>query len=160
MDERDREIATLLAGNARATFAEIGQGVGLAASSVHERIRRLERAGAIRGYRALVDPDAFGLAVTALVFVRPLDPRAPDDIPDRVAALDEIEACYSIAGEFNYMLLVRTVSTAELERFLQRLRELAEVHSMTTIVLSTAFEGRPPILAAAEHAAAADGGVR
>lgn len=146
MDGRDREISAILAENGRATFAEIGQRVGLAASSVHERIRRLERDGAIRGYRATFDPDAFGLALTALVSVRPLDPRAPDDIPERVAALPEIEACYSIAGEFNYMLLVRTVSTAELERFLQRLRELAEVHSMTTIVLSTAFEARAPIL--------------
>ncbi len=148
MDERDREISAVLAANGRATFAEIGQRVGLAASSVHDRIRRLERAGAITGYRATFDAEALGLPITALVSVRPLDPRAPDDIPERVAALPEIEACYSIAGEFNYMLLVRTVSTAELERFLQRLREHAEVHSMTTIVLSTAFEGRPPILAA------------
>jgi Lrp/AsnC family leucine-responsive transcriptional regulator len=146
MDERDREISAVLAANGRATFAEIGQRVGLAASSVHDRIRRLERAGAITGYRATFDAGALGLPITALVSVRPLDPRAPDDIPERVAALPEIEACYSIAGEFNYMLLVRTVSTAELERFLQRLREHAEVHSMTTIVLSTAFEGRPPIL--------------
>lgn len=146
MDDRDRQIAAILAESGRATFAEIGQRVGLAASSVHERIRRLEREGAIRGYRASLDPGAFGLAITALVSVRPLDPRAPDDIPERLAGVAEIEACWAIAGEFNYMLLVRTNSTPELERLLQRLRELAEVHSMTTIVLSTAFDGRPPAL--------------
>lgn len=146
MDDRDRQIAAILAQNGRATFAEIAQHVGLAASSVHERIRRLERDGAIRGYRAILDPGAFGLAITALVSVRPLDPRAPDDIPERLAAVAEIESCWAIAGEFNYMLLVRTRSTPELERLLQRLRELAEVHSMTTIVLSTAFDARPPAL--------------
>ena len=65
VDERDLEIIAALQEDARATYADIGRRAGLSPSSVHERVRKLERAGAIRGYRAIVDPDALGLFVTA-----------------------------------------------------------------------------------------------
>jgi Lrp/AsnC family transcriptional regulator, leucine-responsive regulatory protein len=84
MNERDAAILRALQADGRATYAEIGKKVGLAPSSVHERIRKLERTGVIRGYRATVNPEALGLFVTALVSVMPLDPKQPDDLPDRV----------------------------------------------------------------------------
>ena len=112
MDERDLAIVAALQEDGRATFAEIGRAVGLAASSVHQRIRRLEEQGVIRGYRAEVDPQAFGLFVTALVSVTPLDPRQPDDLPDRVREFDEVEDCHSVAGDENYVLKVRARTTA------------------------------------------------
>lgn len=143
LDERDVAIIRALQEDARATFADIGKRAGLAPSSVHERVRRLEQAGVIRGYRAEVDPQALGLFVTALVSVTPLDPTAPDDIPERVLDLPEIEDCHSVAGAENYVLKVRTRTTADLEDFLQRLREKAVVQTRTTVVLSTSFEHRP-----------------
>ncbi len=143
LDERDVAIIRALQEDARATFADIGKRAGLAPSSVHERVRRLEQAGVIRGYRAEVDPQALGLFVTALVSVTPLDPTAPDDIPERVLDLPEIEDCHSVAGTENYVLKVRTRTTADLEDFLQRLREKAVVQTRTTVVLSTSFEHRP-----------------
>lgn len=143
LDERDLGILAALQANARATFAEIGARVGLAASSVHERVRKLEEAGVIRGYRAEVDPLELGLQVTALVSVMPLDPRQPDDLPERVIELPEVEDCHSVAGDENYILKVRTRTTSDLEDFLRRLREKAGVQTRTTVVLSTAFEHRP-----------------
>jgi Lrp/AsnC family transcriptional regulator, leucine-responsive regulatory protein len=143
LDERDLAIIASLQGEARATFAEIGKRVGLAASSVHERVRKLEQAGAIRGYRAEIDPQALGLYVTALVSVMPLDPKQPDDLPDRIRELPEVEDCHSVAGDENYILKVRTGTTTDLEDFLRRLREKAGVQTRTTIVLSTPFEHRP-----------------
>jgi len=143
LDDRDLAILRALQGDARATFAEIGEGVGLAASTVHERVRKLERAGVIRGYRADVDAEALGLFVTSLVSVMPLDPRQPDDLPDRVRELPEVEACHSVAGDENYILKVRTRTTSDLEDFLRRLREKAGVQTRTTVVLSTPFENRP-----------------
>src|SRR5438876_10114500 len=104
MDDRDLAIVAALQRDGRATFAEIGRAVGLAASSVHQRVRRLEEQGAIRGYRAEVDPQALGLFVTALVSVPPLDPRQPADLPDRVREFDEVEDCHSVAGDENYVL--------------------------------------------------------
>ncbi|MBI4259843.1 MAG: Lrp/AsnC family transcriptional regulator [Actinobacteria bacterium] len=143
LDDRDLEIVRALQEDARATFADVGQRVGLSASSVHQRVRKLERAGVIRAYRAIVDPEAVGLYVTALVSVMPLDPRQPDDLPERVVEFHEIEDCYSVAGDENYILKVRTPTTGDLEDLLRRLREKAGVQTRTTVVLSIPFEERP-----------------
>jgi Lrp/AsnC family leucine-responsive transcriptional regulator len=142
-DERDLEIIAALQGDARATYADIGRRVGLAASSVHDRVRKLELSGAIRGYRAVVNPEALGLFVTALIAVTPLNPTQPDDLPERIADVPEVVDCLSVAGEANYILKVKTRTTGDLESLLQRLREKAEVHTRTTVVLSIPFEDRP-----------------
>jgi len=143
LDGRDLEIIAALQDDARATYADVGQRVGLAPSSVHDRVRKLERMGAIRGYRAVVDHEALGLFVTALIAVTPLDPTQPDDLPDRVHDFPEVEDCFSVAGEANYVLKVRTKTTRDLEDLIRRLREKGEVQTRTTIVLSIPFEGRP-----------------
>jgi Lrp/AsnC family transcriptional regulator, leucine-responsive regulatory protein len=143
LDDRDREIVAALQQDARATYADVAQRVGLSASSVHDRVRKLEQAGVIRGYRAVVDPDALGLLITALVAATPLDPQQPDDLPDRLADFPEVEDCFSVAGEANYILKVRTRTTAELEDLIRRLREKGGVATRTTIALSIPFEDRP-----------------
>jgi Lrp/AsnC family transcriptional regulator, leucine-responsive regulatory protein len=143
LDERDLEIVTALRDDARATYADIATRVGLSASSVHERVRKLEASGVITAYRAVVDPEAMGLFVTALIAVTPLDPQQPDDLPDRLLDVPEVEDCLSVAGEANYILKVRTRSTNHLEELIRRLREKAGVSTRTTIVLSIPFEGRP-----------------
>jgi Lrp/AsnC family leucine-responsive transcriptional regulator len=143
VDQRDLEIVAALQEDARATYADIGRRVGLAASSVHDRVRKLERAGVIRGYRAVVDPEALGLLVTALVAVSPFDPTQPDDLPERIVDFPEVVDCLSVAGEANYVLKVKTRTTGDLESLIQRLREKAQVHTRTTVVLSVPFEDRP-----------------
>lgn len=143
LDDKDLAIIVALQDDGRATYADIGGRVGLSASAVHERVRKLERAGVIRGYRAVIDPEAVGLGITALVAATPFDPGAPDDLAERVAGFPEVEACYSVAGEANYVLKVRTRSTGELEDLIRRLRENASVATRTTIALSIPFEDRP-----------------
>lgn len=143
LDERDLDIITALQDDARATYADVAHRVGLSASAVHERVRKLEAAGVIRGYRAVVDPEALGLFVTALIAATPFDAGQPDDLPDRVADFPEVEDCLSIAGEASYVLKVRTRTTADLEDLIRRLREKARVATTTTIALSIPFEDRP-----------------
>ena len=143
LDRRDVDILGVLQRDARATYSEIAKEVGLSPSSVHQRVRKLEESGVIRGYRAAVNHEALGLFVTALVSAIPLDPKQPDDLPDRVRELPEVEACYSVAGEENYVLKVRTKTTEDLEDLLRRIREKAGVQTRTTIVLSIPFEDRP-----------------
>jgi Lrp/AsnC family transcriptional regulator, leucine-responsive regulatory protein len=143
LDDRDLEILAALQEDARATYADVGARVGLSASAVHDRVRKLEAAGVIVGYRAVLDPAAVGLMVTALIAATPLDPRQPDDLPERLADFPEVEDCFSVAGEANYLLKVRTRTTADLEDLIRRLREKAEVATRTTIALSIPFEGRP-----------------
>ena len=143
LDDRDLAIIACLQDDARATYADVAARVGLSASSVHERVRKLEAAGTIRGYRAVVDPEAIGLMVTALIAVTPLDPRQPDDLPERLGDFAEVEDCLSVAGEANYVLKVRTRSTSDLEDLIRRLREQVGVATRTTIALSIPYEGRP-----------------
>src|SRR5437660_11439542 len=87
LDRRDVAILRILQEDARATYADLAQRVGLSPSSVHQRVRKLEERGVISGYQASVDPEALGLFVTALVSVTPLDPTQPDDLPQRFAEL-------------------------------------------------------------------------
>jgi Lrp/AsnC family leucine-responsive transcriptional regulator len=143
LDGRDLDILAALREDGRATYADVGARVGLSASAVHERVRKLELAGVISGYRAVVDPEAIGFMVTALIAATPLDPRQPDDLPDRLADFPEVEDCYSVAGEANYILKVRTRTTSSLEELIRRLRDKGGVATRTTVVLSTPFEGRP-----------------
>jgi Lrp/AsnC family leucine-responsive transcriptional regulator len=87
-----------------------------------------------------------GLPLTAFVSIKPFDPAAPDDAPQRLERLDAIEACHSVAGDENYILKVRVASPTALEELLQQIRTLANVSTRTTIVLSTSYENRPPAI--------------
>ncbi|HET7306102.1 MAG TPA: Lrp/AsnC ligand binding domain-containing protein, partial [Segeticoccus sp.] len=116
---------------------------GLSTSAAHQRVRRLEERGVIRGYRAVVDHEQTGHPTSALISVSPFDQSAPDDIPDRLRDLPEIEACWSVAGDENYVLKVRVGTPLDLEDLLARIRSAANVATRTTVVLSTPWEGRP-----------------
>jgi len=128
------------------SYTDLARTSGLSVSAVHQRVRRLEERGILRGYAARIDPSAAGLPLTAFVSIKPIDPAAPDDAPDRLAHLDPIEACHSVAGEESYILKVRVPGPAELEAVLQQIRAAANVSTRTTVVLSTAYEDRPPAL--------------
>ena len=144
MEEIDRAIVALLAGDGRMSYTDLGKTTGLSTSAVHQRVRRLEQRGVIRGYAAVVDPQAIGLSLTAFVSITQIDPAAPDDAPERLAGFDAIEACHSVAGDESYILKVRVNSTLALEKLLAEIRAKANVSTRTTIVLSTAYEHRWP----------------
>jgi len=144
VEETDRAIVAALAGDGRLSYTDLADRVGLSVSAVHQRVRRLEQRGVIKGYAARVDFDAIGLPLAAFVAIRPIDPSQPQDAPDRLAVLPEIESCYSIAGEDCYLLTVRVSSPADLERLLQEIRRSAGVTTRTTVVLSTPYEARAP----------------
>jgi len=143
MEEIDRAILRLLLADGRMSYTDLGKATGLSTSAVHQRVRRLEQRGVIKGYTAVVDYDTVGLPLTAFVSVTPLDPAAPDDLPDRLSGLPEIEACHSVAGSENYILKVRVAAPGALESLLARIRAAANVSTRTTIVLSTPYESRP-----------------
>jgi Lrp/AsnC family leucine-responsive transcriptional regulator len=144
MEEIDRRIVTLLAEDGRMSFTELARETGLSVSAVHQRVRRLEKRGVLRGYAAIIDYDAVGLPMTAFVSIKPIDPAAPDDAPDRLSHLTAIEACHSVAGDESYILKVRVASPVGLEELLQQIRALANVSTRTTVVLSTPYEHRAP----------------
>lgn len=144
MDALDRKIIIALRENGRATYAELGRQVGLSASTVHERVGKLESSGVITGYHAMVEPNAIGLGVTALVGIQPSDTGDDDRIAAALADLPEVESCYAVAGDEAFVVKVRVSTVDELERCLGRLRRVDGIaRTRTTVVLSTRFEGRP-----------------
>jgi Lrp/AsnC family leucine-responsive transcriptional regulator len=142
VEEIDRAIVDALTADGRLSYTDLAERVGLSVSAVHQRVRRLEQRGVIAGYAARVSYQALELPLTAFVAIRPFDPSQPDDAPDRLAHLSEIDS-----GEDFYLLLVRVAGPADLERLLQEIRTAANVTTRTTVVLSTPYENRPPRIA-------------
>jgi Lrp/AsnC family transcriptional regulator, leucine-responsive regulatory protein len=148
LDAVDRRLLALLLEDGRRSYADLARESGLSTSAAHQRVRRLEQRGVITGYTATVDPDVLGLPLAAFVSVKPIDPAAPDDAPDRLRGLAAVEACHSVAGDESYILQVRVAGPAELESLLQDIRAAAWVSTRTTVVLSTPWEHRtapPPV---------------
>ncbi len=143
VEETDRKILELLAVDGRMSFTDLGRATGMSTSAVHQRVRRLEQRGVIRGYGATVDHERLGLPLTAFVSITPIDPGEPDDYPQRLQDVAEIESCWSVAGDESYILKVRVGTPSKLEDLLARIRAEAHVSTRTTIVLSTPYENRP-----------------
>lgn len=142
-DPIDEGIVRAMCADARTTLADLSAAVGLSVSAVQTRLRRLESRGVITGYRAMVEPAAVGKPLAAFVEITPLDPGQPDNAPELLEHLTEIEACHSIAGEASYILFVRVASPRHLESLIRDIRSAASVSTRTTVVLQTFYEGRP-----------------
>ena len=143
VEQKDRQILQLLAHDGRMSYTDLGKATGLSTSAVHQRVKRLEQRGLILGYGATVNHAEIGLPLTAFISIRPIDPSQPDDSPDRLRDVPEIESCWSVAGEESYILKIRVATPEDLEDLLARVRSAANVATRTTIVLSTPYENRP-----------------
>ncbi|MBY3554608.1 Lrp/AsnC family transcriptional regulator [Modestobacter lapidis] len=143
MDAVDDQLISLLRANGRASYAELARQVGLSAPSVHERVGKLEASGVITGYRAVVDPAAVGVGVTALVGVIESDSVDDTGLEEAMARLPSVEDCWRVAGSEGYVLKVRVSDIAALEDTISALNRIRGVaRTRTTVVLSTKWEGR------------------
>lgn len=142
-DAVDRRIIAEISQDARATLAQLSEAVGLSTSAVQSRLRRLESRGVITGYRPILDAEAVGKPLSAFIEITPLDPGQPDNAPELLEPMPEIEACHSIAGDASYMLFARVASPRALEELVNGIRTVANVSTRTTVVLQTYYENRP-----------------
>ena len=142
LDWTDRRLLDLVQEDCRVSHAELGSRVGLSASATHERLKKLQAQGAIRGYGARVDPRSVGLAVCAFVLVVVDRPEHDPRFRQAVAARPEVQECHHATGEFSYLLKLRVADTDALERFIsEQLKGIEGVtRSVTMIVLSTQKE--------------------
>jgi DNA-binding Lrp family transcriptional regulator len=141
VDAIDRQIVALLRQGARRSFREVGEAVGLSAPAVKRRVDRLEAAGVITGYAAVLDPERFGWTMQAIVSLYCEGTMAADEVRAAVEAHPEVVAAYTVAGEASAVLVVRASDTRHLERLLERVREHKGVlRTRAQIVLSTLFE--------------------
>jgi Lrp/AsnC family transcriptional regulator, leucine-responsive regulatory protein len=154
LDDIDARILAILQRDGRRPYAEIGAEVGMSGPSAHERVKKLEARGVIRGYAAVVDPELVGLGVTGFVWVTQAPGTIAVDLAPDFAEILEVEACDRIAGEGDYLLKVRAADTAGLERVVRRVQCTPNVYrTETDIAFSTAFERRPLPVPAREAAA-------
>jgi DNA-binding Lrp family transcriptional regulator len=147
MDAVDRKILALLQDDGRLTVTELASQVGLSLSPCHRRVRELERSGAIRGYRALVDAGALGLAFEALVFVtmRREDRQTLLSFEEGLASIPNVVQAERLFGDPDYLLRVVTADLAAYQRLQdERLTALPGVQRMTsTLVMKRIVPDRP-----------------
>jgi Lrp/AsnC family leucine-responsive transcriptional regulator len=152
LDEIDRRLLELLQDNGRLSYAELGKDVGLAVSSVNERVKKLFEKGAIAGVHAHASAAALRLDLLAFLFVGWTDPKTEARFLKKVAGEPAILECHHVTGNWNYLLKVRTYTTGDLEAFLAEIvKSVPGVQrTETLIVLSSPKEDvrlpvtRPP----------------
>lgn len=145
MNTIDQRIVSQLLSNARASYAEIGKVVGLSAPAVKRRVDRLLDSGVLRGFTAVVDPQALGWGTEAFVELHCRGTVPPSRIRAHVESLPEVAAAYTVSGAADTIIHLRAADIHHLESALERLRALDIVEStVSTVVLSTLLE-RPPI---------------
>lgn len=147
MDDMDRQILAELQQDGRLTVTELAARVGLSLSPCHRRLRELERSGAIRGYRAVVDTDAVGLTFDALVFVtmRQEDRTTIADFEHAVADLPQVIQAQRLFGDPDYLLRVVTADLAAFQRLYdENLATLPGVQRLSsTLVMKHVVHERP-----------------
>lgn len=142
MDNTDLKLLSRIMEQGRITWAELGSLLGLSAPAAADRARRLEEKGVIKGYSALVNPEAVGCGLTAFISVTLERPDHRPGFLRLVEEMEEIQECHHITGEEDYLLKVRCSGIKALERIISsRLKELPGIaRTRTSITLSTVKE--------------------
>ncbi|MEY2152358.1 MAG: Lrp/AsnC family transcriptional regulator [Rhodanobacter sp.] len=143
LDHKDWQLLEALQRDARQGYAELGRTVRLSAPAVAERVKRLEEAGVISGYRAVVVPKRLGYSIDAMIRLR-CDGGICARIGQHVADIHEVLDCRRLAGEDSALLHVVAMSVAHLETVLDRLLKIhPSVSTTTLVVLQTPHADRP-----------------
>lgn len=143
LDRFDEAILRILAVEGRISATELARRIGLSKSPVQARLKRLEEAGVITGYRAILDPIRMGQAHVAFVEVRLSDTReaALQAFNRAVLGIPEVEQCHMIASRFDYLLKVRTADIQDYRRVLaERISALPHVAGTSTYVAMEAVK--------------------
>ncbi len=144
LSDNDARVLDILQAQGRRSYADLGTDLGMAGPSVHERVKKLETRGVIRGYAADVDPQAVGLSVLAFTWVTQAPGTVSKDLTPEFAAIPEIEECHHITGAADYILKIRARDMEHLGGIVRQIQTTKAVFSTETdVVFSTGFEGRP-----------------
>lgn len=146
-DATDRQIIASLRENARASFAGIGARVGLSAPAVKRRVDRLESRGVITGYTAVVDPELLGAGTEAFVEVWCRNRTSPTDILLMVRDEPRVVAAYTVSGDADALLHLRTADIAELEATLERIHAHPNTERTKSVIVLSRLVDRPVPLA-------------
>jgi len=141
LDEIDLKILAMLQTDCKVPQVELARSVGLSPASISERVKRLEKNGAIRGYAAILDPGVLDVGITAFVSVFVEHPRDEEDFKSRLDALPEVQECHHITGDFSFLLKVRTKTTETFERLLiHDINSIPGVKRTKTIIVMSSLK--------------------
>ncbi|MCF7832528.1 MAG: Lrp/AsnC family transcriptional regulator [Candidatus Marinimicrobia bacterium] len=141
LDQKDKVILKILQNNARTSNAEIARHMGMTASAIYERVKKLEKAGVVKNYEARLEPAVLGLNLLAIVLISLYDLTKMRDTGKVLAGFDKIQEIHYIAGKGSIMAKVRTSGTEDLEKLLDSINLIDNVkNTESTIVLKTEKE--------------------
>ncbi|NLH94613.1 MAG: Lrp/AsnC family transcriptional regulator [Synergistaceae bacterium] len=140
LDRIGLEILSALQEDGRITFSELGKRVGLSSPAISERVRRMEEAGIIKGYRAIVDPEKMGYPITAAIRLSASRERQ-EELLDFLRERKEVLLCERVTGADSYLLKVIVTNVSHLEALLDSLSKFGQ--PVTSIVLSVPIDYRP-----------------
>ncbi|KLU61155.1 leucine-responsive regulatory protein [Peptococcaceae bacterium CEB3] len=146
MDAIDLKAISELAVNARISWADLAVCLGLSSPAAAERVHRLEEQGIIKGFAAVVDPEAVGCGLTSFVAVTLERPEHRNHFLEKMAEMREVQECHHVAGEYDYLLKLRCRGPRDLERVVSdELKSIpGVVRTRTAIVMSTPKETPVP----------------
>ncbi len=122
IDEIDRDILSALTKDARISFRDLAEAVGLSANAVAERVRKLSERRIVRGYHADVDPAAFGLTLQALIEVKMESNTTAEEFEARAAATPGVIRAFVTTGRFDWVLECVARDQQDLQRIIEALR--------------------------------------
>ncbi|MBI5260472.1 MAG: Lrp/AsnC family transcriptional regulator [Bradyrhizobium sp.] len=142
LDDTDRQLLTLLQEDDRQPLSELSRRIGIPASTVNDRIKRLVRHGMIAGFHARIAPEALGLNLLAFILVSWSNPKVEAVFLKKAKASPDVLECHHVTGAWNYLLKVRVKTTGDLEKLLSETIKSVEgvERTETLIALSSAKE--------------------
>lgn len=146
MDEIDLRIIEQLLKDGRKSYREIARELGLSATTVHNRVKRLQAEGVIKGFAPIMDHSRLGFDLTALILLQAEGAHLVE-VEEEVAKLKEACAVYDVTGEFDVAVVARFKSREALNRFIKRILKMPFVkRTSTSMVLNVVKEDfRPPL---------------
>ncbi|NML37160.1 Lrp/AsnC family transcriptional regulator [Chitinophaga sp. G-6-1-13] len=144
LDEKDMGILRLLQQDAKMTIRDIARQLNLSTTPVYERIRKMEQAGVIRQYAAIVDPRKINKGMTVLVYItlKEHNKKNGKKFIQEIVSFQEVTECLNISGEFDFMIKVQVKDMDEYREFyVNKLGELDNLsHTQSIFVISVIKE--------------------
>ncbi|AGT34190.1 transcriptional regulator [Thermococcus litoralis DSM 5473] len=134
LDEIDKEILRVLQKNSRTPLREISKRVGLAESTVYERIKKLKERGIIKKFTIILDPESLGFHLLAFILIKAKAGKYAE-VAEKLIAYPEIVEIYETTGDYDMILKIRTRSSEELNDFLDKIGEIEGVVATHTMVV-------------------------
>lgn len=146
MDAIDKKILRRLQDNARVTISVLSQEISLSMPAISERLKKLENAGVIKQYTAILNPALVDKHLMALIFLSFDNPSNGDSFRSYIEGEGDVKECFYITGDYDYALKIITKSTKTLEKLLTRIKEQDGIIKTETIVVLSTIADRPSIV--------------